>query len=214
MIEFKEIFSEVKAYLEKYGGEHDDRFTFRKRSEHIWRVFNWAKRLIESCTENIDRDALLIAALFHDIGYRFKRTQDHAAQGALIFREYAQSKNYEKAQAGFIEYLIRNHSSKNMLLADDTPLELVILLEADILDETGALGILWDAMVCGSAGAQSYTEAYNHILTYSCGITENPMRTAKAKEFWEDKQKLAREFVSRLKFDLAIDESTGERCEN
>jgi len=109
---FKEIFNEVKDYLEKYGGENDDRFVFRKRSEHIWRVFIWTKRLIEDCTENINREALLTAALFHDIGYRFKRVQDHGAQGALIFREYAESKNYEKNQADFIEYLIRSHSSK------------------------------------------------------------------------------------------------------
>jgi len=206
MINAKEIFEEVKDYLEKYGGEDDDRFVFRKRSGHIWRVFIWAERLIEDCTENINRDALLTAALFHDIGYRFKRVQDHAAQGALIFKEYAENKNYEKNQADFIEYLIRDHSNKAMLFADHTPLELVFLLEADILDETGAHAILWDGMACGSGYAKSFTEAYKHIEAYSCNIiNENPMRTAKAKEIWANKQKLAKEFLSQLKYDLAID---------
>jgi len=204
---YKEIFNEVKDYLEKYGGEDDDRFIFRKRSEHIWRVFAWAERLAEDCAENINREALLTAALFHDIGYRFKRVQDHGVQGALIFKEYAEANNYEKNQREFIEYLISNHSRKDMLFDENIAMELVYLLEADILDETGALGVIWDGMVCGSGHARNYTEAYNHILKYSSNIiNENPMRTAKAKKIWEDKQRLVKEFAAQLKYDLAIDE--------
>ena len=158
---FKEIFDYVKDYLQNHGGEDDDRgFTFRKRSEHIWRVYTWAKRLSKDRTENIDRDALLIAALFHDIGYS-KSLNDHANQGALLFHEYAESKGYDKKQMEFIEYLIRNHSNKEMLSSPDTPLELILLLEADMLDETGVLGIIWDAMMIGSGATSSYIEAYN-----------------------------------------------------
>ena len=207
---FKDIFSEVQNYLQNHDGEVDDRgFTFRKRSEHIWRVFKWVERLIEAedCTENIDRDSLLVAALFHDIGYS-KSLTDHAAQSALIFRDYAENNKYDKTQIEFIEYLIRNHSNKSLLSSSDTPLELVFLLEADMLDETGSLGIIWDAMMVGGKAAQNYIEAYDLLLSHSCGgdfLDANPMRSAKAREIWESKQNLIREFMKQLKYDLAID---------
>ena len=206
---FENIFREVKEYLEIYGGEDDDRgFTFRKRSEHIWRVFVWAQRLSEGCAANIDRAALLTAALFHDIGYS-KSLSDHANQSALIFRDYALNKNYENNQIDFIEYLIRNHSNKAVLFSLDIPLELVLLLEADMLDETGALGIIWDAMMTGRRGAQNYKESYNLLLSHSCNddvLKQNPMRTEKAKAIWENKQKLVGEFVKQLGYDLAVNE--------
>ena len=108
---YKQIFDEVKNYLLKHSGNDDDRgFAFRKRSDHMWRVFTWAERLVEGCAENIDKNALFIAALFHDTG-RYISHSDHANQSAFIFREYAVKKNYNEAEAVFIEYLIRNHDN-------------------------------------------------------------------------------------------------------
>jgi len=207
---YKEIFDEVKNYLESHCGDDDDRgFTFRKRSDHIWRVFVWAKRLSEDCAENINKDALFIAALFHDVG-RYISHDDHPNQSALIFHDYAENKSYDKNQAEFIEYLIRNHANKEMLFSPDIPLELVFLLEADMLDETGALGIIWDAMMTGGRSAKNYMETYDLLLAHSCDydvLGVNPMRTAKAKIIWENKQKLIMEFLNQLKDDLGVDEN-------
>ena len=206
---FSKIYNEVVDYLESNNGNDDDRgFTFRKRSEHMWRVFVWAKRLIEGCTENINEDALLTAALFHDAG-RYISHSDHANQGALIFHDFAEKKQYDEKQAEFIEYLIRNHASKKFLSEPDTPIELVLLMEADMLDETGALGIVWDAMMSGLRSAQSYTQAYDLMLSHSCEssfLDANPMITEKGKEIWAYKQALNKEFIKQLKFDLGITE--------
>jgi len=195
---FENIFNEVKEYFITHGGEDDDRgFTFRKRSEHTWRVFTWAQRLSEGYA--INNTALLIAALFHDIGVT-KSLNDHANQGALIFREYAANRNYDENQIDFIEYLIRNHSNKE-LLAADIPLELILLLEADMLDETGAHGVIWDAMMA----KDSYVNAYELLKSHSCD-EYLPMRTPKAREIWENKQNLIKEFIKQLKYDLVIDD--------
>jgi uncharacterized protein len=86
-------------------------------------------------------------------------------------------------------------------------LELILLLEADILDETGALGILWDAMVAGSRSVQSYTEVYRQLTKHSINhLNINMMRTEKAKEIWERKQYLAKEFIKQLEDDVAIND--------
>ena len=151
-------------------------------------------------------NALLIAALFHDVGY-FQSIDDHANRSANIFHAYAERKNYDKTQADFIEYLIRSHSNKELLSSDDTPLELILLLEADELDETGALGVLWFGMVAGSRGAEDYDEAFREYLSYARWILDsNPMKTAKAREIWERKQDFIREFFTQLEVDLGIDE--------
>ena len=205
---FKEIFDEVKTYLQIDGRDDDDRgITFRKRSDHMWRVFIWVERLTENCAENIDREALLTAALWHDVG-RHVSHDEHANQSALLFHDYAINKKYDKSQAEFIEYLIRNHTDKTLLFSSDIPLELVFLLEADMLDETGALGIVWDAMMTGSNSAKNYTEAYELFLLHSYDssiLDNNPMRTEKARKIWENKQNLIREFLKQLEYDLAID---------
>jgi uncharacterized protein len=85
-IQYNKIFNEVKDYLEKHDGENDERFSFRKRSEHIKRVFMWTKRLSEDY-ENINKEALLIAALFHDVGKTKLIRSDHAENSAKVFRD-------------------------------------------------------------------------------------------------------------------------------
>ena len=98
------------------------------------------------------------------------------------------------------------------MTSGDVPLELILLMEADLLDETGALSILWDCMAEGAKQQQSYNEAYYHILNYSWeSMQANPMVTDKAKVIWESKQKLVRDFIMHLAQDLAIG-SDNENC--
>lgn len=78
-------------------------------------------------------------------------------------------------------------------------------MEADLLDETGALSIVWDCMIEGSQEIQTFEKTYEHIMNYSYkGINENPMVTPKAVEFWDNKKKLVKEFIEQLSFDLGI----------
>jgi uncharacterized protein len=203
------IFEFVKSYLEDNDGEFSKvgHFPFRKRSEHIRRVFIWAKRLVEDKI-NINKEAIFIAALFHDVGYAVSvDDSSHAEYSAEICQKYLSEQNFSPKLIDQVAYLIRNHSNKELLAAKDTPLELIILMEADLLDETGALSIAWDCMMEGSQEIQTFENAYNHIKDYSYGSLEvNPMVTNKAVEFWEKKQKLVKEFTEHLSYDLGIQE--------
>ena len=208
---YDSIFEYVKqALADNDYATKNSPLPFRKRSEHIWRVYNWAKRLLKGNTFEIDinEESVLIAALFHDVGY-CKPLEDtnHAENSEMVFRKYAYEMSIDAERVEFISFLIRNHSNKDLLNNASTPIELVVLIEADLLDELGALSILWDCMSEGGQSEQSYVNAYEHIKAYSSKITEsNPMKTQKAKEIWKDKQKLVCEFVNHLVIDLALTE--------
>ncbi|MDR1705628.1 MAG: HD domain-containing protein [Clostridiales bacterium] len=204
---YDEMFNDIEKHLSDDGkyATKTDKYLFRRRSEHIKRVFAWAKRLADDCDSSaVDKEALLTAALFHDVGYAISDSgANHAENSALIYDKYAVEKGYNHSKSAFISYLIKNHSNKDLLHREDTPVELIILMEADLLDETGALSIVWDCMVEGAQNEQSYDKAYNHINNYSAKLLDwNPMVTKKAKEIWLKKQELVEEFIEQLGYDL------------
>jgi len=210
------MFEYVKKYLAETNGESTDweiaelggRFPFRKRSEHTWRVLAWADRLINEgiYDVDIDKEAILIAAVFHDVGYGLSETgADHHEKSALVFNEYAEQNGIETDTRKLVDYLLRNHSNGATLHDAGTPLELVVLMEADKLDESGAMSILWDCMAEGSMNEQSYLKTFERIKEYSGAILgKNPMRTETAKKYWTIKQGLVREFVDQLELDLVL----------
>lgn len=203
------MYKSMFEFVENYLSQNDNVFfPFRKRSEHISRVFMWAERLIPKETP-INRDALLIAAIFHDVGYTsYLNAPGHAENSAIICEKYLNSINFDKDATNFIVYLVRNHSKKDLMTSKDIPLELLLLMEADLLDETGALSIVWDCMTEGSQEVQSFEKTYNHIIKFSGQLLKSdPMVTELGKKFWKDKQNLIELFTKQLSFDLGLNDS-------
>lgn len=208
---FNNYFHYVKKYLERNGGDKSPNpfHKFRSRADHIRRVYIWTTRLIEKDTDlsEEEAEALLTAAIFHDIGYNSRESKKaHAERSAIIFKEYATHYGLDNKLVDRVYYLISNHSNKELLEKEDTPLDLIILLEADLLDEEGAMGIAFDCMTAGAAKANSFMEALKYIEEYSSNILEeDPMVTPYAKECWNDKKSFINEFIKRYKFDLGIE---------
>lgn len=204
---YDEMFQYVKQYLENSGRDvvNAGYIPFRKRSEHIKRVLMWVQRLIRE-ESYINKEAVLVAAIFHDIGYCLSLDNStHAQNSAVLCEKYLKENGYKPDFINFVTYLVENHSNKELMKISDTPLELIILMEADLLDETGALSVVWDCMMEGSQDVQSFEKTYKHILKYSYKtLSVNPMITPKAKEFWKNKQDLMQEFIRQLSFDLNI----------
>ena len=106
-------------------------------------------------------------------------------------------------KAAFICDLIARHSDKGYMHSEDTPLELVLLMEADLLDDTGAHGIIMDAWIRATREDVSFETILEHIKKFTLKqMQENPMRTGKAYEIWEDKKELTNRFVESLTVDL------------
>jgi uncharacterized protein len=166
----------------------------------------WAQRLMkQEFARPIDQEALLTAAVFHDVGYALPPYGTaHAQNSALVFEEYAAVHGFEPEQLKFISYLIANHSNKGMLKSCDTPLELVLLMEADLLDETGALSLVWDSLSIGGKEDPSYEKVYERMLKTRQEHENCPLVTDMGRKIWEEKRALVRSFVEQLENDLGM----------
>jgi putative nucleotidyltransferase with HDIG domain len=105
--------------------------------KHVDRVRNWALQIAEY--EGFDRlDVVQAAALLHDIGLTKADRKVHAEIGAEMAREFLSERNlFPPSEIEEIGNAIRHHNSLNQngTLAD-------ILMDADILDMLGAVGIM------------------------------------------------------------------------
>ncbi len=130
---YEEILKFVKDKLENI--DDNPYLPFRKRSEHIIRVFMWVQRLADG-EPGINKEAVLISALFHDIGYALDSDNSvHAENSAILCEKYLLEKEYNIEFINFVKYLVRNHSDKKQMAVNGIPPELIILMEADLLDE-------------------------------------------------------------------------------
>lgn len=202
---YKKYLIYVREYLTQHNGINSPNplHPFRSRFHHTIRVLHWCFRLSEEETD-IDREALYIAAIFHDIGYTDRNNETHAKRSCQAFLEYARTQHMEQELTEKVADMIEKHSDKELLAKADTSKELILLMEADLLDEEGAMGIVWDCMTLGNAHTNSYGNAYYHIMENSNKPEPNPMVTQKAIRYWEKKKRIAAEFAEELKEDLMI----------
>lgn len=138
-------------------------------------------------------------AIFHDVGYGERLDKSmHAEKSAAVFEEYAKQQNIGPKIAEKIAYLIKMHSNKEMLRLSDTLPELVLLMEADLMDEEGVLRVIWYCATKAIQGADHYKDFYDFIQRGSEKRRENPMVTPLAKEIWERKIEMVDGFAREL----------------
>lgn len=213
---FQQYLRYVKEYFLQHGGYYhpDPRYNFRSKYEHTLRVLRWCKILIEDFT-GVNEEILYTAAIFHDVGYgESEDKRFHAERSADIFLEYATQENIEPAIAEKVTYLIKMHSNKEMIMLPDTVPELVLLMEADLLDEEGALRVIWYCATKAIQGADRYEDFYEFIQMGSNKRRENPMVTPLAKEIWERKMALVDEFMGELSADIEMEVESEFGCKD
>lgn len=204
---YETLFDHVKNALSAYdwhGGVAKNQIRY-SRYDHTVRVYNWAMMLAEDYVDVIDMEALKIATIFHDIGYSSDNEdkKEHAREGAILCRKYLESIGYPTDKMDFICDMISKHSDKSVLFNEDTPMELVLLMEADLFDDTGAHGIIMDAWIQATKENVSFESILEHIKKFTWHfMQENPMRTGKGKQIWDEKKELTNKFVESLSIDL------------
>lgn len=206
---YREMMDYVENLLTTNNGDHKDKpyQTFRSRIAHTKRVVKWCERLYSEYIDqsNVNEYILMSSAIFHDSGYavsnKIGNEISHAEKSAYYFNEYCLSHAIEYKEQ--IENNIRFHSNKELLKIEGTPIELILLMEADLFDETGALSILFDCLSAGERQVTKYEDALIRIEEYSGKMLNyNPMVTKVSIKYWNEKQLLVENFIKSLKIDL------------
>lgn len=209
LLDYQDMLSYVERILKENKGikSNKPQLGFRNRFEHIKRVYGWVQRIIPG-VETCNKDAVYTAAIFHDCGYRKDQITPHEVLGAKLFEDYALEHQLDPEFTKLVSYLIREHSHKDKMHMSDTPIELVLLMEADLMDEEGALGLVFDLLAEGYKGPKSYNSVFNEIMIHSVHILDqNYMVTPLAIKFWNDKKELIKRFITDLKFDLFMEQN-------
>ncbi len=196
----------VKDFFEKhdeYVTDLPEKLPFRSRFKHVMRVYGWAERILAAET-GADAEVVLIAAIFHDIGKGVDKNRPHALVSAEMCRHYLQEKNY---QPDFIERVcsaIRNHSSKSNTDIP-MPIEDSILIDADMLDESGALSVLWDSMTVALEKDPSYDKVYKRTIQnyIKSSRSISLFRTSAGKKYYCERIQFIKSFADSLEYEFA-----------
>lgn len=197
----------VWRYLSANGTDQADGMgrSFRSRSSHTRRVLMWLERLLtQGGVDNTE--TLRLAAAFHDVGYAHGKDA-HAAHGAEVLRAYGLSNGLDTEMVERAAFIVSEHSDKEKWLqTPSAPMDLVLLMEADMLDEEGAMGIVFDCLTVGVSDAAGYEEVYKRMQVYEPKrLAKNPMVTPLARRYWAQKQELIRGFIEAYAFDLGVE---------
>lgn len=219
----QELIKKAYAYVEKTLEENLARhqtvisktksFIRYDRFYHIQRVTAWTERIADELEKTavgtadaIDRDCLHLASILHDVGYNaYHISKNHSEAGVVLAEKFLTEEGVEEEKKEKILNLIRLHSRKDLMFLEDTPLELVILMEADLMDDMGASGLVMDAWINTRMNEEStsFDTIYEHMQKYTQEQQKaEPMRTEPAKRFWREKQELVEEFMRQFARDL------------
>ena len=208
MLSFVEhTLEEKQTEGEREIGVHKLEFGYT-RYEHTKRVLGWAKRLYDATADKtgLRYEDLMIAAIFHDVGraVSIQTGEDHAKAGVPITREWLLANGYDPERAEYIAGLVGAHSEKWRMQDPDTDRNLLMLMEADLLDDMGLLGIVMDTMIVRARKTDAtFYDCYNHYETYTHPMQHDcPVVTKEARALWDAKTESTDRFVEEYRKDI------------
>ena len=195
----------VKNILERTK-ESSSRFPFRDRWQHTLRVCKWAERI--NRVEKGDPQVVAIAAIFHDVGKGLHPDRPHAEVSAEICEKYLRKVSLPEAKIQDIVQAVRCHSLKNEDPQGFT-LEQRIIMDADSLDEVGALCVLWDALGNSNEPQTTYRSVYCHIKgSYDERLRKmDTLKTEEGRRLYQKRLDTLGGFIQELALELGLDES-------
>ena len=155
-------YSEVIEFVKKTTSENNEseQYPFRNRFEHTIRVYRWAIRL--QAKLGGDLDVIVLAALLHDVGREEGRPSNEVSAEVAV--EYLDSIGVDATMIVKVGEIIMMNDDKET--DKDLSLECRIVMDADLLDEVGAIGAMRDSMITALDEESSYKKAYYKIKDF------------------------------------------------
>lgn len=193
---YSQIIEFVKEQVSKNG--RPSNYPFRSRFEHTMRVYRWAIKL--QAKVGGDLDVIALAALLHDVGW--DEDKDHGEIGAQIAVDYLDGIGVDPDVISRVGEIIRIHEDKDT--TEELSLECQVVMDADLLDEVGAVSVVWDSMATACEDEASYKKAYYRIKNYYKGNRPKIRRckTEAARLEYSRRMKLLEEFIFQLEKEL------------
>ena len=205
----KEVLERQQTEGESGVGVHKLEFGY-SRFEHTKRVLGWSKRLYDATPDKtgLRYEDLMIATIFHDVGrsVSIATGEPHAKAGVPITREYLLAHGYPQERVDYICELVGAHSDKWRMTEPDLDRTLLMLMEADYLDDMGALGIVMDTLIVRARKEDAtFYDCYNHYSRYTVPMQkESPMVTPEGKALWDEKTEIAERFSQAVLRDISL----------
>jgi len=200
----------VKDFIESQDAiatKLSTRFPFRRLYEHCVRCAHWARRI--AVAEGADVEIAEVSALFHDIGKCVDNSvEGHAREGAKICDNYLASIEFEKSKRERVVSIVRHHIYHAR--GEENSLEARVESDADLLDENGAMMVLWDAMAEGAKPDCSFDSAFDRIAKVSAKMNDSGLdafHTAAARKIAAERREFHRQFVNQLAYEMGRIES-------
>ena len=212
--DYKGMLSFVKHTLEDVRTEGENGIGMHKlefgytRYEHTKRVLGWAKRLYDITPDKtgLRYEDLMIATIFHDIGRAVSEQtgEDHAKAGVPLTRNWLLTNGYDPEQAEYIAGLVGSHSEKWRMHDPAIDRNLLMLMEADLLDDMGLLGIVMDTLIVRARKEDAtFYDCYNHYERYTHPMQHDcPLVTPEAKALWNEKTESTDRFMEHYRKDI------------
>ena len=181
--------------------EEQKRFSypFRNRFRHTQRVLNWAQRI--QAVEGGDLEIITLAVIFHDTGWDGQT--DHALLGAELANIFLLSQGVNKESVSRIRSAIETHNKRENL-QPNLPVENLIVMDADRLDELGVTTLVWDSMATALEDTPSFRKALERSEQFylQAKTAADHIRTKTGLKLYYERLKIWEQCLAHLRYEL------------
>jgi len=188
----------AKSSIQEYKRPN---YPFRSRFRHTIRVLMWVERLQKELGG--DLDILTYSAILHDCAWNGK--ENHAVVSYRVAKDFLDDFEMEEEfKRKVLEGILHHNQNDTLGLCHES----YILMDADELDEVGAICIFWDTLAENHENdTMSYKSALLRIKKYIPSLYNNipKFHFGFALDIYKRKLKFMEEFVKEAEEELEIE---------
>jgi uncharacterized protein len=186
---FEKIRKEAKArYMADEQKMHGNKTNYAWA--HVERVYNLCVKIGRA--ENTDLDVLKAAALLHDIG-KFRASPSEHGVRAQIAKRVLRKAGFPKEKIEAVIHAIEGHAP---LRKTRKTREAEILLDADILEKFGAVGVATVFLRCALSGDKIENSIKKHREWFE--RMKSYVKSETAKKIFEERYRFTKHFFERF----------------